>query len=106
MSASSIVNYSFIKMQTSSFSYIQHLEKATDPSMQEMDWSLVFAICDVVNNTEQGAKEARKLLQKKMLADQPQTQILALEVCNMGIVLAGSFFGGVEEEDGTPYTAG
>lgn len=49
--------------------------------MQEMDWSLVFAICDVVNNTEQGAKEARKLLQKKMLADNPQTQVLALEVC-------------------------
>ncbi|CDH53101.1 predicted protein [Lichtheimia corymbifera JMRC:FSU:9682] len=38
-----------------------NVEKATDPSMQEMDWSLVFAICDVVNNTEQGAKEARKL---------------------------------------------
>lgn len=48
--------------------------------MQELDWSLVFAICDVVNNTEQGAKEARKLLQKKMLSDHPQTQILSLEV--------------------------
>ncbi|CDS14196.1 hypothetical protein LRAMOSA06366 [Lichtheimia ramosa] len=57
-----------------------NVEKATDPSMQEMDWSLVFAICDVVNNTEQGAKEARKLLQKKMLADNPQTQVLALEL--------------------------
>ncbi|KAI9321662.1 hypothetical protein BX666DRAFT_1904387 [Dichotomocladium elegans] len=45
-----------------------------------MDWSLVFQICDVVNNTDLGAKEARKLLQKKMLSSEAQTQILALEL--------------------------
>lgn len=56
------------------------LEKATDPSQPEVDWSLVFQICDVVNNTELGAKEARKLLQKKMLSSDVQTQILSLEV--------------------------
>ena len=56
------------------------IEKATDPTLQELDWSLVFQICDVVNNTELGAKEARKLLQKKMLSNEPQTQVLALEV--------------------------
>ena len=55
-------------------------EKVTNPSLQELDWSLVFQICDVVNNTELGAKEARKLLQKKMLSNEPQTQVLALEV--------------------------
>ena len=90
MLASSIVNYPVTRCKEA-YSLSQHLEKATDPSMQEMDWSLVFAICDVVNNTEQGAKEARKLLQKKMLADQPQTQILALEVCS--IVFKESFLG-------------
>ncbi|KAG2218360.1 hypothetical protein INT45_012502 [Circinella minor] len=57
-----------------------NVEKATDSSLQELDWSLVFQICDVVNNTELGAKEARKLLQKKMLSNEPQTQVLALEV--------------------------
>ncbi|KAI9246727.1 hypothetical protein BDA99DRAFT_609524 [Phascolomyces articulosus] len=57
-----------------------NVEKVTDPSLQELDWSLVFQICDVVNNTELGAKEARKLLQKKMLSTEPQTQVLALEV--------------------------
>ncbi|KAF7729164.1 hypothetical protein EC973_004932 [Apophysomyces ossiformis] len=51
-----------------------------------MDWSLVFQICDVVNNTETGAKEARKLLQKKMLANNPQTQVLALEVSLVVII--------------------
>ncbi|KAI8140650.1 hypothetical protein BJV82DRAFT_671391 [Fennellomyces sp. T-0311] len=55
-------------------------EKATDPALQEVDWSLIFQICDVVNNTELGAKEARKLLQKKMLSSEPQTQVLALEI--------------------------
>ncbi|KAI9496950.1 hypothetical protein BDB00DRAFT_806146 [Zychaea mexicana] len=57
-----------------------NVEKATSPSSQELDWSLVFQVCDVVNNTELGAKEARKLLQKKMLANEPQTQVLALEM--------------------------
>ncbi|KAI8379081.1 uncharacterized protein BYT42DRAFT_312460 [Radiomyces spectabilis] len=58
------------------------VEKATDPSATELDWSLVFQICDVVNNTETGAKEARKLLQKKMLSTNPNTQVIALELLN------------------------
>jgi hypothetical protein len=33
-----------------------------------------------VNSTEMGAKEARKLLQKKMTASDPKIQVLALEV--------------------------
>ncbi|ORY94921.1 hypothetical protein BCR43DRAFT_494814 [Syncephalastrum racemosum] len=57
-----------------------NIEKATDASQTETDWSLVFQICDGVNSTELGAKEARKLLQKKMLSDKPQTQLLALEL--------------------------
>lgn len=53
------------------------IEKATHSS--ELDWALVFQICDLVNSTELGAKEARKLLQKKMVSNDPNTQVLALE---------------------------
>lgn len=57
-----------------------NIEKATHPSVTELDWSLVFQICDAVNSTDMGAKEARKLLQKKMMSNDPKTQVLALEV--------------------------
>ena len=57
-----------------------NIEKATDSSVSELDWALVFQICDSVNGSELGAKEARKLLQKKMMAPDAKTQVLALEV--------------------------
>ncbi|KAI9483086.1 MAG: hypothetical protein EXX96DRAFT_556786 [Benjaminiella poitrasii] len=59
-----------------------NIEKAVNPSTSELDWSLVFQICDSVNSTELGAKEARKLLQKKMMSNDPKTQFLALEILN------------------------
>ncbi|CAO3622915.1 unnamed protein product [Cunninghamella blakesleeana] len=58
------------------------IEKATSNSEGEVNWSLVFQICEVVNNSELGAKEARKLLQKKMLVNDPKTQVIALEMLN------------------------
>ncbi|KAI8876406.1 hypothetical protein K501DRAFT_200486 [Backusella circina FSU 941] len=59
-----------------------NIEKATHPSVNELDWALVFQLCDSVNSTEMGAKEARKLLQKKMMASDPKIQVLALEILN------------------------
>ncbi|CAO3617334.1 unnamed protein product [Mucor fragilis] len=59
-----------------------NIEKATNPSVAELDWALVFQICDSVNSSELGAKEARKLLQKKMISNDPKTQVLALEILN------------------------
>lgn len=56
------------------------VEKATSPDVEELDWALVFQICDKVNSTELGAKEARKLLQKKMVSTNPKVQVLSLEV--------------------------
>jgi hypothetical protein len=60
-----------------------NIEKATHPTVTELDWALVFQICDAVNSTELGAKEARKLLQKKMMASEPKTQVLGLEVMHI-----------------------
>ncbi|KAI7908028.1 uncharacterized protein BX663DRAFT_482262 [Cokeromyces recurvatus] len=59
-----------------------NIEKAVNPSVTELDWTLVFQICDAVNSTELGAKEARKLLQKKMMSHDPKLQFLALEILN------------------------
>ncbi|KAI8070553.1 uncharacterized protein B0P05DRAFT_550159 [Gilbertella persicaria] len=59
-----------------------NIEKATNPSVTELDWALVFQICDAVNSTDLGAKEARKLLQKKMMSNESKTQVLALEILN------------------------
>ncbi|KAI8644416.1 hypothetical protein BD408DRAFT_481379 [Parasitella parasitica] len=59
-----------------------NIEKATDASAPELDWALVFQICNSVNSTDMGAKEARKLLQKKMSSNDPKTQVLALEILN------------------------
>ncbi|KAI8089668.1 uncharacterized protein BX664DRAFT_333597 [Halteromyces radiatus] len=58
------------------------IEKMTDSNQTEVDWALVFQICEVVNNSELGAKEARKLLQKKMLANDVNTQVISLEILN------------------------
>ncbi|KAI8063616.1 hypothetical protein BC940DRAFT_108519 [Gongronella butleri] len=57
-----------------------NIEKAT--TQQDLDWALVYEICQVVNNSELGAKEARKLLQKKMLTPVPKTQVISLEILN------------------------
>ncbi|CAO3656311.1 unnamed protein product [Mucor hiemalis] len=68
------------------------IEKATSPTVTELDWALVFQICDAVNSTELGAKEARKLLQKKIMSNDPKTQVLALEILNsLGENCAGKF---------------
>ncbi|KAL0086018.1 hypothetical protein J3Q64DRAFT_1739138 [Phycomyces blakesleeanus] len=58
------------------------IERATNPNTTELDWSIAFKLCESVNKTDLGAKEARKLLQKKMLSREPNTQLLALELLN------------------------
>jgi hypothetical protein len=50
-------------------------ELVTDPAQTEEDWALIFSICQEVNRTELGGKEARKALQKKMNSNLPATQI-------------------------------
>ncbi|ORX45522.1 hypothetical protein DM01DRAFT_1340029, partial [Hesseltinella vesiculosa] len=57
-----------------------NIEKAV--SQEELDWALMYEICEVVNNSELGAKEARKLLQKKMLLPNSKTQVISLEILN------------------------
>ncbi|ORZ25222.1 hypothetical protein BCR42DRAFT_3834 [Absidia repens] len=58
------------------------IEKMTNGDQTELDWGLLFQVCEVVNNSELGAKEARKLLQKKMLSSDAKTQVISLEILN------------------------
>ncbi|RUP31316.1 hypothetical protein BC936DRAFT_138616 [Jimgerdemannia flammicorona] len=52
------------------------------------DVTRVIAICDQINSTELGAKEARKAIQKKLITGDSAVQMLALSV---GFVLFGTF---------------
>lgn len=56
------------------------VEKLTRNDNQELDWGLFYQVCEKVHSSPLAAKESRKLLQKKMVSDDPRTQTLALEV--------------------------
>lgn len=47
---------------------------------ETVDWTSVFEICKLVSQNKPGAKEARKLLQKKMMDNNPRIQMTSLEV--------------------------
>lgn len=44
------------------------------------DVTLVIAICDLINSSELGAKEARKVIQRKLCTGDSVVQLLALKV--------------------------
>lgn len=56
------------------------VDQAVDEQLGELDWNRVFEICQLVNQNELGAKEARKQLQKKLMSSQPRLQVMCLEV--------------------------
>ncbi|CEI90569.1 hypothetical protein RMCBS344292_04891 [Rhizopus microsporus] len=49
---------------------------------ETVDWTSVFEICKLVSQNKTGAKEARKLLQKKMMDNNPRIQMTSLEIMN------------------------
>ncbi|CAF4609116.1 unnamed protein product [Rotaria sp. Silwood1] len=44
----------------------QAIERATDSSQASEDWSLIMKICDYVNSHEESAKEAMKVIRKRL----------------------------------------
>ncbi|XP_065066103.1 target of Myb1 membrane trafficking protein-like [Rhopilema esculentum] len=44
----------------------QRIERATDSILPSEDWALFIEICDIINDTEEGAKDAVKAIKKRL----------------------------------------
>ncbi|KAK6476056.1 TOM1-like protein 2 isoform X10 [Huso huso] len=63
----------------------QCIEKATDGSLQSEDWSLNMEICDIINETEEGPKDAIRALRKRLNGNRNYREVMlgltVLETC-------------------------
>ncbi|XP_033023723.1 TOM1-like protein 2 isoform X1 [Lacerta agilis] len=63
----------------------QSLEKATDGSLQNEDWTLNMEICDIINETEEGPKDAIRALKKRLNGNKNYREVMlaltVLETC-------------------------
>ncbi|ETE72203.1 TOM1-like protein 2 [Ophiophagus hannah] len=60
-------------------------EKATDGSLQSEDWTLNMEICDIINETEEGPKDAVRALKKRLNGNKNYREVMlaltVLETC-------------------------
>ncbi|XP_037663865.1 TOM1-like protein 2 isoform X2 [Choloepus didactylus] len=63
----------------------QCLEKATDGSLPSEDWALNMEICDIINETEEGPKDAIRALKKRLSGNRNYREVMlaltVLETC-------------------------
>ncbi|XP_069066186.1 TOM1-like protein 2 isoform X6 [Pleurodeles waltl] len=63
----------------------QCIEKATDGSLQGEDWTLNMEICDIINETEEGPKDAIRALKKRLNGNKNYREVMLaltiLETC-------------------------
>ncbi|XP_044533485.1 target of Myb protein 1 isoform X2 [Gracilinanus agilis] len=63
----------------------QRIEKATDGSLQSEDWALNMEICDIINETEEGPKDALRALKKRIVGNKNFHEVMlaltVLETC-------------------------
>uniref|UniRef100_A0A8C4XD50 Target of myb1 like 2 membrane trafficking protein n=1 Tax=Erpetoichthys calabaricus TaxID=27687 RepID=A0A8C4XD50_ERPCA len=63
----------------------QCIEKATDGSLQGEDWALNMEICDIINETEEGPKDAIRALKKRLNGNRNYREVMlaltVLETC-------------------------
>ncbi|KAJ8283976.1 hypothetical protein COCON_G00028260 [Conger conger] len=63
----------------------QCIEKATDGSLQSEDWTLNMEICDIINETEDGPKDAIKAVKKRLHGNRNFKEVMlaltVLETC-------------------------
>ncbi|KAJ6655946.1 hypothetical protein lerEdw1_004531 [Lerista edwardsae] len=61
------------------------VEKATDGSLQSEDWTLNMEICDIINETEEGPKDAIRALKKRLNGNKNYREVMlaltVLETC-------------------------
>ncbi|VFV39453.1 adp-ribosylation factor-binding [Lynx pardinus] len=70
----------------------KHLDKATDPSMSEQDWSAIQNFCDQVNTDPNGPTHAPWLLAHKIQSPQEKEALYALTVLEMCVNHCGEKF--------------
>ncbi|KAG7459448.1 hypothetical protein MATL_G00210640 [Megalops atlanticus] len=63
----------------------QCIEKATDGSLQSEDWTLNMEICDIINETEEGPKDAIRAVKKRLNGNRNYREVMlaltVLETC-------------------------
>uniref|UniRef100_A0A8C3AP86 Target of myb1 like 2 membrane trafficking protein n=1 Tax=Cyclopterus lumpus TaxID=8103 RepID=A0A8C3AP86_CYCLU len=61
------------------------LERATDGGQQNEDWTLNMEICDIINETDEGPKDAMRALKKRLGANKNYREVMlaltVLETC-------------------------
>uniref|UniRef100_A0A3Q0RHV9 Target of myb1 like 2 membrane trafficking protein n=1 Tax=Amphilophus citrinellus TaxID=61819 RepID=A0A3Q0RHV9_AMPCI len=59
----------------------QCIERATDGGLQNEDWTLNMEICDIINETDEGPKDAMRALKKRLSGNKNYREVmLALTV--------------------------
>ncbi|XP_037369559.1 target of Myb1 membrane trafficking protein isoform X1 [Talpa occidentalis] len=63
----------------------QRIEKATDGALQSEDWALNMEICDIINETEEGPKDAFRAVKKRIVGNKNFHEVMlaltVLETC-------------------------
>ncbi|XP_035262775.1 target of Myb protein 1-like isoform X1 [Anguilla anguilla] len=63
----------------------QRIEQATTPSLQAEDWGLNMEICDIINETDEGPKDAVKAIKRKIVGNKNFREVMlaltVLEAC-------------------------
>ncbi|XP_068799701.1 target of Myb1 membrane trafficking protein isoform X3 [Struthio camelus] len=63
----------------------QRIERATDGSLRSEDWALNMEICDIVNETEEGPKDAFRAIKKRIVGNKNFHEVMlaltVLETC-------------------------
>ncbi|XP_052524206.1 target of Myb1 membrane trafficking protein isoform X2 [Tympanuchus pallidicinctus] len=63
----------------------QRIERATDGSLRGEDWSLNMEICDIINETEEGPKDAFRAIKKRIVGNKNFHEVMlaltVLETC-------------------------
>uniref|UniRef100_A0A1A8PBE0 Target of myb1-like 2 (Chicken) n=1 Tax=Nothobranchius pienaari TaxID=704102 RepID=A0A1A8PBE0_9TELE len=63
----------------------QCIERATDGGLQSEDWSLNMEICDIINETDEGPKDAMRALKKRLCGNRNYREVMlaltVLEAC-------------------------
>ncbi|XP_068439060.1 TOM1-like protein 2 isoform X2 [Clinocottus analis] len=69
------------------------IERATDGSLQNEDWTLNMEICDIINETEDGPKDAIRAVKKRLNGNRNYKEVmLTLTVLETGVKNCGHRF--------------